>query len=128
MVLARHRTSGSQKLVRPTANPMNPRTVLAVVSHWRTYDAADGVPPAAAGNSHDLLAILAPVEPLDLPDVGLDPLVLELADGLNHQPGPDLQIVGLAVAFDSFQLRLLRRHQQLEHVPAAVVVVQVIGE
>src|SRR6185436_13731897 len=30
--LARHATSGSQKLVRPTAKPMNPGTAAAVVS------------------------------------------------------------------------------------------------
>ena len=30
---ARHATSGSQKLVRPTAKPMNPGTPAATVSH-----------------------------------------------------------------------------------------------
>src|SRR4030095_16906389 len=53
-------------------------------------NAADAVPPAAARRSHDLLAVLATVEPLDLPDVRLDAGILELADRPAHEPWLEL--------------------------------------
>src|SRR5262245_33793513 len=80
-------------------------------------DAADAVSPAAARGDDDPLAVLTTVEPLDLPDVRFDPGVLELADRPDHEAWPHLQIVGL-LAPERLKLRLLRRHQQLEHEPA----------
>ena len=44
------------------------------------HDAADAVAPAGAGLLGDHLAVLAAVDALDLPDVGLDARVLELGD------------------------------------------------
>src|SRR6266478_10088137 len=91
-------------------------------------DAADAVPAVAARGGDDPLAVLATVEPFDLPDVRLDSGILELADRLDHQSWPELQVVGLLVALEQLELRLLRRHQQLEHEPAPPLAVQVFGE
>src|SRR5262245_26537385 len=91
-------------------------------------DATDALPTAAARGRDDPLAVLMTVEPLDLPDVRLDPGTLELADRPDHEPWPELQIVCLPVAREPLELRLLRRHQQLEHEPAPALAVQVFGE
>src|SRR5262245_27731284 len=91
-------------------------------------DAPDVVAAATARRGHDPLAVLATLEPLDLPDVRLDPGVLELVDRRHHEPRAELQVVGLVVTCEPLELRLLRRHQQLEHEAAAVGVVQIVGQ
>src|SRR5712664_2124703 len=95
-----------------------PLTHLLLVLAPAEDDAADAIPAATVGGGHDPLAVLPTVEPLDLPDVRLDSGTLELADRLDHQPWPELQIVGLLVALEQLELRFLRGHQQLEHEPA----------
>jgi hypothetical protein len=42
-------------------------------------------PTLTASRRDDFLAVLSLVDPFDLPDVGFDPGVLQLVDGLNHQ-------------------------------------------
>src|SRR5439155_10907211 len=64
-------------------------------------------------------AVLAPVEPLDLPDVRLDPCILKPDDGVHHVPGTAGAIVGSLVAGEILELRLLGRHQELEHETAS---------
>src|SRR5262249_3553189 len=90
-------------------------------------NAADAHPAAAACGRDDPLAVLTTVEPLDLPDVRLDPGTLELAERPDHEPWPELQIVCLPVARERLELRLLRRHQQLEHEPAPALAVPAFG-
>src|SRR6516162_1155719 len=91
-------------------------------------DAADFVATAPTRGGHNLRAILAAVQPLDLPHVRLYLCVLELLDALDHKPGAQLQIVGLLVALKLFKLRLLRRYQQLEHKQAATLTMQVVRQ
>src|SRR5215813_5842925 len=91
-------------------------------------DAADTVSAAAARGGDDPLAVLTTVEPFDLPDVRLDPGILELVDRPDHEPWPELQVVGILVTRERLELRLLRRHQQLEHEPAPAPAVQIFGE
>src|SRR6266446_2442490 len=105
-----------------------PLAHLLVVFAAAQDDAADLRPATPASGGHDPLAVLAPVEPLDLPDVGLDPRVLELLDRLDHQPGTEFYVVGLRVPTDPVELQPFRGHQQLEHEPASALVVQVLGE
>src|SRR6266446_6007595 len=105
-----------------------PLTHLLLVLAPAEDDAADAIPAATVGGGHDPLAVLPTVEPLDLPDVRLDSGTLELADRLDHQPWPEVQIVGLLVALEQLELRFLRGHQQLEHEPAPALAVQVFGE
>src|SRR6185436_12862855 len=63
-------------------------------------DAADFAPALAARCCHDVLAVLAPVESLDLPDVGLNLGVLELLDHLDHQAGTELRVIRLPVSLE----------------------------
>src|SRR6266478_4552095 len=77
-----------------------PLAHLLVVFAPAQDDAADLGPATPARGGHDLLAVLAPVEPFDLPDVGLDLGILELLDRLDHQPGPELRVVRLPVPME----------------------------
>ena len=90
--------------------------------------AADVVAAAALHRRDDLLAVLGRIDPLDLPDVGLDTGVLELVDRLDHQLGAELAVVPLLVAADLLELGLLGGHQELEHELARAAGVQVVGE
>src|SRR6476661_834501 len=104
------------------------------VSHFLIILAAaenDATDPIAAGRPsrcYNLLAILAPIETLNLPQIRFDAGVLELVDGLNHQARPHLAIIDLLVALKLVELRLLRRHNELEHEPTAVLVGKKIGQ
>ena len=91
-------------------------------------DAADSVPAVSARGGHDLFAVLAPVQSFDLPNIRLDAGVLKLHDGLHHQLGTKLEVVGFLVSFETLELRLLWRHEQFEHEPAATLAVQVIRQ
>ena len=97
--------------------------VLAAAEH----DAADLLAAFAAGGLDQCQAVFAAVEPLDLPDVGLDAGVLQLVDRAAHQVGTQLQVVGLLVAADLGQLRRLGRNEQLEH-EEPIVDVQIVGD
>src|SRR5215831_14473364 len=101
---------------------------LFVVFATPQDDAADFVATAPTRGRHNLRAILAAVQPLDLPHVRLYLCVLELLDALDHKPGAQLQVVGLLVALKLFKLRLLRRYQQLEHKQAATLTMQVVRQ
>src|SRR6185369_4179422 len=100
------------------------RMVLAAAKN----DAADLVAAAGSRGRHDRPAILAAIKALDLPYVRIDAGILELADGLDHQVGPQLEIIGLRVALELVELRLLRRHQELEHEATAFVGGEKIGQ
>jgi hypothetical protein len=47
---------------------------------------------------------------------------------LDHQARPELEIIGLLVALELIELRLLRRHQELEHEATAVLGSEKIGQ
>src|SRR5579862_3549484 len=91
------------------------------------HDARDAVAPFAANELCDLATRLAIVDALDLPDVGLDARVLQLEDDLHHQLGAKLDVVTVLAPVDARELRLLRRHEQLEQ-ELAVPFVQPLGE
>src|SRR5215467_9529144 len=91
-------------------------------------DAADFAATASARTRYNLRAVLAAVQSLDFPHVRLHLSVLKLPDSLDHQPRSQLQVVCLFVAFELRKLRLLRRHQQLEHQRAATFTTQVVRE
>src|SRR4029453_13970669 len=86
---ARQSTSAFQKLVRPTAKPMNPGTPEAVASHSCTFLSSPPPPkrdaPASAAamparHFDNCFAILPAIQALDLPDVRLNASVLQLLD------------------------------------------------
>src|SRR5437899_10655250 len=129
---SRHPTSASQKVVRPTANPMKPGTPAAVDSQDSTFapsedDAADAGAAGAPCRSDHGRAVLRAIEALDLPDVGLDPRILERVDRVDHVARPARPVVRALVAVELFELRLLRWHEELEHeLPPRAV--QVLGQ
>src|SRR6266446_171279 len=71
-------------------------------------DAADSVPAAAAGSSHNPFAVFLTLEPFNLPHVRLNPRILELLNSLSHQPGTHLQLVEFLISFQAIKLGLLR--------------------
>jgi hypothetical protein len=120
--------------VRPSAKPIKPGMPAAVVSLSRSSSPRPRMMQptlsrfAAPRDSHNFLAVFAAVETLDLPGVRLNSRVLELPHCLDHKPQPELQVVRLLVPLEGVELRLLRRHQQLEHERAAAPCVQVFGQ
>ena len=135
--MLRQATSGSQKVgaadreadeARHTGRHRQPFAHFLIVLAAAQHDAADLIAAAGARRRHDRLAILAPIEAFDLPEIRLDAGVLQLADGLDHQARPQLEIIGLLVALELVELRLLRRHQELEHEAAAVRAGEIIGQ
>src|SRR5262249_14015155 len=58
---------------------------LPVVFASAQNDEPNFVSATASGRGHNLLAVLAAVEPFDLPYVRFDARVLQLANGPNHQ-------------------------------------------
>src|SRR5262252_9614212 len=101
---------------------------LFVVFSTPQDDAADIVATALTHGRHNLRAVLAAVQPLDLPHVRLYLCVLKLLDALDHKSRAQLAIVGLLVALELFKLRLLRRYQQLEHKQTATFTMQVVRQ
>src|SRR5437879_5013271 len=106
-----------------------PQPVLhrLIVRAAAQHDTGHAVAPAGAGLRRDSLAVLAFVEPFDLPDVGLDPAVVELRDGPAHQVRTDLLVVAVAVATDARELLVGGRHEELEQEPP-VALVQPVAE
>src|SRR5262249_60061075 len=90
--------------------------------------APDFAESAPMRGGHNLRAVLAAVQSLDLTHVRLYLCVLELLDALDHKPRAQLQIVGLLVALKLFKLRPLRRYQQLEHKQAATLTMQIVRQ
>src|SRR5689334_13830361 len=74
-----------------------PLVDLLVRSAAAEHDARDALASFATAELRDLAARLAIVDPLDLPDVGLDAGVLKLEDRLHHQLRPELRVVAVLV-------------------------------
>src|SRR5207302_6715144 len=91
-------------------------------------DAAHLLPAVAARGRYYVHAVLAAIKSFNLPTAWLDAPVVKLLNHLRHQPGTQLQVVGMFVAMNTSELRLLRRYQKLEHEPAASAAVQVIRQ
>src|SRR6185436_6172096 len=92
-----------------------PRLDLRLVLTPSEDDAADAGTTGAPCRVDHGGAVLRAIETLDLPHVGLDAGVLELADGVDHVTWPPGPIVRALVSVELFELRLLRRDEQLEH-------------
>src|SRR5581483_7065932 len=86
------------------------------------HDAGDVVAPLAPHELRDLVARLAVVDALDLPDVRLDTRVLQLQDRLAHQLRTDLAVVTVVAAADALERRRLRRNEELEEERAVALV------
>src|SRR4051794_21172219 len=84
-------------------------------------------PLARAGLPDQHLRVVLRVDALDLPDVDLDPEVLDLLDRAPHQLRAELLVVAVLVTADRLELVVLGGHQQLEQ-ELAVVLVQPVGE
>src|SRR5580704_12724228 len=95
--------------------------ILAASQH----NAADLGPPVPPGAFGDLHTILFAIQAFDLPDVCLHARVLNLADGSQHEAGPQLAIVDHFVATDLLQLSWLCGDQELEHVQPPVLMAAV---
>src|SRR5262245_48212954 len=76
---------------------------FALVFPAAKHNAADLVAAAGSRRRHHRLAVLAPVQALDLPHIGLHARRLELCDGLRHQAWPDLEVIGLLVTIERVQ-------------------------
>jgi hypothetical protein len=59
----------------------------------------------------DSLAVLAAVDPLDLPNIRLNSGVLQLLNGPKHKPGPKFQIIYSFVPVQASKLFSLCRYQ-----------------
>src|SRR5690606_26205011 len=114
--VALHRRAGAQPLV-------DLRAVGAAPEH----DAGDAVTAARARLRGDPPAVLGRVDALDLPDVRLDPGVLDLLDRLDHEIRAQLAVVAVGVAVDLRELLLRRRYEQLEE-ELPVTLVQPVRE
>src|SRR5262249_58446058 len=100
---------------------------LVIFASAQNY-AAHFIPGAAPRSGHNLLAVLMAVEPLDFPHVRLNPPVLPLVNGLDHQSRAKPQGVLFLISLDPIELLLLRRNQQLEHESTATLGAQVFGQ
>src|SRR5258708_37068122 len=79
------------------------------------HDNAGGAATAAADLSHQRAAVLGLLQALHLPDVWLDAVALELADGAEHELGAELRVVACPLAPHAPDLGLGHGNQQLEH-------------
>src|ERR1700720_1404517 len=113
---------------RHTGRHRKPVSHFLIVLTAAENDATNPIAASRPGRCHNLLAILAPIETLNLPKIRFDAGVLELADSLDHQARPHLAIIDLLIALELVELRLLRRHKELEHEPTAVLVGKKIGQ
>src|SRR2546425_975059 len=83
-------------------------------SRRKSAERIAGATGAPCGSDHGR-AVLRAIQALDLPDVGLDPCILERVDRVDHVARPARPVVRALVAMELFELCLLRRHQELEH-------------
>src|SRR6266853_3158685 len=95
---------------------------FAIVLAPTEDDASDSVPASAAGSSHNPFAVFVTLEPFDLPHVRFNPCILKFLNGLSHQLGTKLQIIGLFISLQAIDLGLLGWDQQFEHELAGTVV------
>src|SRR6202040_737392 len=105
-----------------------PVSHLLIVLAAAENDATDPIAAGHPGRRYNLLAIVAPIETLNLPQIRFDTGVLELVDGFDHQARPHLAIIDLLIALELVEPRLLRRHKELEHEPTEVLVGEIIGQ
>src|SRR5262249_25123734 len=75
---------------RRSGRHRKPVSHLLVVLAAAENDATDPSTASRPGRCHNLLAIAAPIETLNLPQIRFNAGVLELVDGLNHQARPHL--------------------------------------
>jgi hypothetical protein len=68
------------------------------------------------------------LETLDLPDVGFDTGMLQLLDGVSHEPRTNITVVCSFVALQVFKLNLFRGYEQFKHEQAIALSVEVGGE
>src|SRR5215470_16492553 len=113
---------------RHTGRHRKPVSHFLIVLAAAENDATDPVAAGRPGRRYNLLAIVAPIETLNLPQIRFDAGVLELVDGLDHQARPHLAIIDLLIALELVELRPLRRHEELEHESTAVLVGEIIGQ
>ena len=111
---------------RHTGRNRKPISHLLIVLAAAENDATDPVAAGGPGRRYNLLAIIAPIEALNLPQIRFNAGVLELVDGLDHQARSRLTIVDFLVALELVELRLLRRDKELEHEQTAVLVGETI--
>ena len=78
--------------------------------------------PAGADLIGDALTVLARIDAFDLPDVWLDPGVLQFRDRADHQFRTELLVEAIGIASNALELRILGRNEQLEEELALVVV------
>ena len=128
---SRQAINGSQNEVRPTANPINPGTRAAVRSHSITLCSSDPRPrmmhptrsrPSRRATLRIPEAILPSIQPLDLPDIRLNPRILKLFQSRDHQRWPQAAIVEVLITLHDVHLRVGGGHQQFEHEIEAVAV------
>src|SRR5580698_1434082 len=101
---------------------------MSLVFSAAQNDAADLVAPVAPRRYDDLFAVFPAIEALNLPDVRLHACVLHFMNRLNHELGPELEIVGFFVALELVELRLLGWDQQFEHKKAAFSRLQILRQ
>src|SRR5262249_6551384 len=92
-----------------------PRLDLRFILAPPEHDATDAGAAGSPCRGDDGVTVLRAVEALDLPDVGFDAGVLELVDRVDHVARPPRPVVRPLVAVQFLELRLLRRHEELEH-------------
>src|SRR5215510_8553353 len=113
---------------RDSCRDPEPLAYFPIVLAATKNDTGDMMAPTGACRRHDALAILAPCEPFDLPQIRIDAAVLELMNGFDHQARPQFKIVRLPVALEPVELDLLRWNQELEHEAAAAAGGEEIGK
>src|SRR4029079_16196649 len=110
-------------LVRPDTDPdeavdgrrdLEPVPHLVFICAVTQHNAADFLAPIAPCQLDEALAVINAIEPFDLPDIRLNSGVLQRANGIEHKCRPDVSIVSFC-APDTIELRVRRRHQELEH-------------
>jgi hypothetical protein len=69
--------------------------------------------PSARTGGDQRGAIACACQPLDLPEVGLDPGSLQLPDRTDHHRGTQFSIVALLVALNTVGLLMRHRHQRM---------------
>src|SRR5437868_7034482 len=78
----------------------DPRSLCTTSEHNETHS----VPSITPSHLHQLDAIFLAIKPFDLPDIWLNPGVLQCLDGLHHQARAQLQVIGVRVPLNLFQL------------------------
>ena len=91
-------------------------------------DAADFFAAFPPRRCDDFLAVLATIEPLDLPESGSTPASCSSSMACTMSPGRSSRSYAFLSPFSAVQLFFLRRDQQFEHEPAVAFAVEVVGQ